>query len=77
MMLINRIGNLIHPISTFYNNPISYEFIHDFIVYIEGQTYLIRHDSDEHSFKSTVPADIGKQMLNVSIPFLKELRVCF
>lgn len=76
-MLINRVGDFTHSISTFYNNAISYKFIHDFIVYIEGQASLIRHDSDKQALKASVSADIGKQMINVGILFLKELRVCF
>ena len=64
-MLINRIGDFAHSISPFYNNPIRYEFIHDFIVYIEGQTYLIRHNSDEQTLKTVILANISQQMPNV------------
>ena len=77
MMLINRIGDFAHSISPFYNNPIRYEFIHDFIVYIEGQTYLIRHNSDEQTLKSGIPVNISQQMPNVGVPFFKKLGMCF
>ena len=73
MMLIDRVGDFTHSVSAFCNYSISHQLIHDFIVYIEGQTYLRRHDSDEYAFKPAVLADIGKQMFNVAILFTKKL----
>ena len=43
----------------------------------EGQSPLIRGNSHEQIFKSVISSDIGKQMVNVSIPFTQQLRVCF
>ena len=77
MMLIDRVGDFTHPISAFYDNAISHKFINDFIVNIEGQTPLIRKNPDEDFFKSALPADIGEQVINVGVPFLKKLRMRF
>lgn len=74
--LINWVNNFAHTAGIFLNHAIRNEVANDFIVQVEIHTFIVRADLHQDSFKAQVSADIGQEVLNITILFTKEPRVC-
>ena len=75
-MLIDRVGDLTHPIPVFPDDTIRDELVHEVIIGIKTHAVLIRDDTHQEFFKPRVPSDIRSQMIDVGVPFPQELLVC-